>query len=210
MTVPFAVRPQNQIPKLLLSLGLDYIRWTQLTPMLMVWGVAVLMVLALTFVSFQEQTFSALEWLMQWLMQLPIVGERITQVLSDQDSEMHMTTADFKSFMLSAWSVVSLVFMLASMAISALFGPFEPWTLKRKFLIVGIGVGLLLTGMIFNYYAAPDKFDGGLSGWALNFSLMGLMVFLVSAYSLSISHFLLFLNRALFGDNSADTHHSSA
>lgn len=191
------MQSQNHILKLLLSLGLGYMRWTQLTPMLLLWGFGLLMLLALTFVNFQEQTISALEFVLEWLMQLPVVGEHIETLLSDKKDETHIATGDFKSFVLSSWAVLSLVFMLASIILSLLFGPFQPWTLKRKIQITSGGVVLLLAGMITNYYAAPQNFNGEASAWMLNFSLISLLVFVVSAYCLSISHFLGYLNEAL-------------
>jgi hypothetical protein len=112
----FSMQSNNRLLKSLLSLGLNYMRWTQLTPMLMMWGAGLAILLALTFVNFQEQTFSVIETIMQWLMQLPIVGDRITSLLADEGSEIHMNTSDFKSFVLRAWSITSLAFMLASMA----------------------------------------------------------------------------------------------
>jgi len=191
------VPSQNHIPRLLLSLGLGYIRWTQLTPMLLTWAFGLLMLLALTFVNFQEQTLSALEYFLEWLMQLPVVGERITPLLSDESTATHMTTSDFKSFVLSAWAVLSLAFMLAGFILSSLWGPFQPWTLKHKILIAGAGVVLLLAGMAFNYFVAPQNFNGEVSAWMLNFSLICLLVFGVSAYCLSVAHFLAYLNEAL-------------
>jgi len=188
---------KSHILKLLLSLGLNYLRWTQLTPMFMMWGAALAMLLALTFVNFQEQTFSTLENFLPWLMQLPIVGDRITPFLTDEGSEMHMNSGDFKSFVLRAWSITSLAFMLASMAFSALFGPFKPWTLKRKFLFVLLGIVVLLAGFIFNYFAGTENFYGDASAWVFNFSMISLLVFIVSVYCLSVSHFLRFLNDAL-------------
>ena len=65
---------QNHFLKLLLSWMLGYMRWTQLTPMLLLWGFGLLMVLALTFVNFQEQTISAVGFVLEWLVQLPVVG----------------------------------------------------------------------------------------------------------------------------------------
>ena len=188
---------QNHILKLLLSLGLGYMRWTQLTPMLLIWGFGLLMLLALTFVNYQEQTFSALEYFLEWTMQLPVVGERITPLLSDESTATNMTTSDFKSFVLSAWAVLSLAFMLAGFILSSILGPFQRWTLKRKLLIAGAGVVLLLAGMAVNYYAAPQNFNGEASAWMLNFSLISLLVFVVSAYCLSVAHFLAYLNEAL-------------
>jgi hypothetical protein len=172
-------------------------RWTQLTPMIMVWGFALLMLLALTVVNFQQQTISAIEFVLEWLVQLPLVGERLAALLADEGANGHMTTADFKSFMLSAWAIASLLFMLAGMAVSSVFGPFEPWTMKRKLLLVLIGIALILAGMLANYFAVPQNFNGAASGWVINFSMISLLLFLVSAYCLSIAHFLGFLNDAL-------------
>jgi hypothetical protein len=191
------VHSQHHILRLLLSLGLGYLRWTQLTPMLLIWGFGLLMLLALIFVNFQEQTLSALEYFLEWFMQLPVVGERITLLLSDESTATHMTATDLESFIFSAWAVLSLVFMLAGFVLSSLFGPFKPWTLKRKILIAGAGAVLLLAGMAVNYYAAPKNFNGDASSWMLNFSLISLLVFGVSAYCLSVAHFLAYLNEAL-------------
>jgi hypothetical protein len=83
------------------------------------------------------------------------------------------------------------------MVISWLFGPFRPWILKRKIVLAGSGVALLLGGLVANYYAAPHHFNGAACAWMLNFSLISLLVFGVSAYSLSIAHFLADLNDAL-------------
>jgi 4-amino-4-deoxy-L-arabinose transferase-like glycosyltransferase len=148
-------------------------------------------------VNYQEQTLSALEYFLEWLMQLPVVGERITLLLSDESTATHMTATDLESFIFSAWAVLSLVFMLAGFVLSSLFGPFKPWTLKRKILIAGAGAVLLLAGMAVNYYAAPKNFNGDASSWMLNFSLISLLVFGVSAYCLSVAHFLAYLNEAL-------------
>jgi len=198
------MQASHQFLKSVLSLGLNYMRWTQLTPMLITWGAALAMLGALTLINFQEQVFSGLEILLRWLTQLPVVGEYVTEMMSDQSEEAHVTTEDFKSLLLKAWSILSLVFMLVSMAVSAVFGPFQPWTLKRKLLFTSLGSLLLLAGLVSNYYANTQIFNGKASGWMLNFSLMSLAVFLISTYCLSISHFLRFLDNALLRDDAAE------
>jgi hypothetical protein len=110
---------------------------------------------------------------------------------------MHLGIDDLKTFALRAWMVISLVFMLVHMAMSALFGPFEPWRLKRKLVYAGAGSLLLLAGLVLNYFSGVQNFDGGTPGWMLQFSLLALGVFLVSTYSLSVSHALGRLNEAL-------------
>ena len=191
------MQSKNHFLKLLLSWCLGYIRWTQLTPMLLLWAFGLLMLLALTVVNYQEQTMSTLEFILEWLVRLPVVGERIVPLLSGENTETHIATNDFKSYVFSTWAILSLAFMLASIIMSLLFGPFQPWALKRKIQIASAGAVLLLAGLGANYYAAPQNFNGEAAAWMLNFSLISLLVFGVSAYCLSISHFLGYLNEAL-------------
>ena len=183
--------------KSLLSLGLGYMRWTQLTPMVLLWGFGLIMLLLLTFVNFQEQAISVLEFILQWLIGLPWVGEHIQSLLSGEDVETYIKAHDLESLVFSSWAILSLVFMLASMVLSFFLGPFRPWPLRRKLQIAACATVLLLIGMAANYFAAPHNFNGAASAWMLNFSLISLLVFGVSAYCLSISHFLGYLNDAL-------------
>lgn len=193
------MKSENKELKLLLSLGLDYIRWTQLTPMLLAWGFALLMLVLLVFVNFQQQTFSAMEYVMQWLTQLPLLGEYFTALLSAEDSEVNISMDDLKGYALRGWFFLSLLFMLADMAVSAWLGPFQPSTLKRKILYVGFGCLLLLAGFVLIYFTGSEVFNGSMAGWMFNFSLWTLLVFLGSVYSLSVSHVLGRINLALSG-----------
>lgn len=69
--------------------------------------------------------------------------------------------------------------------------------MKRKILFACAGVVILFAGMVVNYLAAPQNFNGEASSWMINFSLISMLVFGVSAYCLSVSHFLAYLNDAL-------------
>jgi len=175
---------------MLLSLGLDYFRWTQLTPMLLTWGFALLMLVMLIFVNFQQQVVNALEYFAHWLMQLPLVGVHVTELLSGQEQTVNVGIDGLKSFALKAWLVLSLLFTLTAMVLSSWLGPFRVISLKRKLIFAASGCMLLLGGFILNYFAGQENFNGAMAGWMFQFSLISLVVFLVSAYSLSVSHAL--------------------
>ena len=187
----------NLIIKYLFTFGIGYLRWTQLVPMLVVWGFAVLMALAMVFVNYEEESFSAMGSVLEWLVQLPLVGERIAVFLVEQHGETRITSEDFKSFLFRAWMIGSLLFLLVGLGISTIFGPFKPWTLKRKIGLAAAASLLLCVGLSANYYAVPENFNGSESRWIFNFSMFAVFVFLVSAYCLSVSHFLLWLIRLL-------------
>jgi hypothetical protein len=182
---------------MLLSLGLDYFRWTQLTPMILTWGFALLLLAMLIFVNFQQQVVNVLEYFVEWLMKLPLVGPYVTEFLAEQDQTVKLGTEDLKTFALRSWFVISLLFMLTSMLLSRWLGPFRTRSLKRKILYAAIASLALLAGMLLNYFVDPGNFNGGLAGWLFNFSLIALIVFLVSAYSLTIAHVLGKLSSAL-------------
>jgi len=183
--------------KMLLSLGLDYFRWTQLTPMIFTWGFALLLLAMLVFVNFQQQVVNVLEYFVEWLMRLPLVGPYVTEFLSDQEKTVKLGTEDLRTFALRTWFVVSLLFMLGGMLLSRWLGPFKVRSLKRKILYAAACSVLLLVALVFNYFAVPENFNGGVGGWMFNFSLLSLIVFLVSVYSLSVAHALGRLNAAL-------------
>jgi len=182
---------------MLLSLGLDYFRWTQLTPMIFTWGFALLLLAMLIFVNFQQQVVNVLEYSVAWLMRLPLAGPYVSEFLSDQETTVKLGTEELKTFALRAWFVVSLLFMLAGMLLSRWLGPFTVLSLRRKILYAGICSLLLLGALLLNYFAVPENFNGGMGGWMFNFSLLSLVVFLVSVYSLSIAHALGKLSSAL-------------
>ena len=122
-----------------------------------------------------------------------------TALLSTEDAGAELSVDDLKSYALRGWFFISLVFMLANMAVSSWLGAFTPWTLKRKILYAGFASLLLLAGLVWVYFAGSENFNGSMAGWMLNFSLCSLLVFLVSVYSLSISHVLDRINLALSG-----------
>ena len=183
--------------KMLLSLGLDYFRWTQLTPMIFTWGFALLLLAMLIFVNFQQQVVNVLEYFVEWLMKLPLVGPYVTEFLAEQDQTVKLGTEDLKTFALRSWFVVSLLFMLAGMLLSRWLGPFRTRSLKRKIVYAAIASAALLAGLVLNYFVDPGNFNGGLAGWLFNFSMIALIVFVVSAYSLTIAHVLGKLSSAL-------------
>jgi hypothetical protein len=197
------VQTHHHLLTLLLSWGLGYLRWTQLVPMLLVWSLGVVMVLALTFINFQTQAVPALVKLLEWLVRLPLIGERIALWLAGDGDGLRVKSTDFEFFVVSGWAVVSLLFMLAGLLLSAWLGPFRPWTLKRKLAVAAAAAVVLLGGMLLNYYLVPDNFNGTALDWTLNFSLICLLVFAVSAYSLSVAHFLGYLNASLLAAESS-------
>jgi hypothetical protein len=186
--------------KIGISLVIDYFRWSQLTPMITLWSFGLLMLAALFFVNNQEATFDTMQAVAVWVSGLPVIGEafiRWGESMASEDGVIHMGESDFKEAVLRLWGGLSLVFLLLSLLVGWIFGPFKPWTLKKKLSVAALCSLVLVVGFILVYLFDSSMFNGGPAGWLLMFSGVGLLAFIVSSWCLSVAHALGSLGRLI-------------
>lgn len=68
------------------------------------------------------------------------------------------------------------------------FGPREPMRLKRKLLLAAVPAAGCAALFAVAYFFGSEEFDGGALGWMPMFAALPLGVWLVSAYSLAVTH----------------------
>lgn len=191
--------------QLVISLVIDYIRWSQLAPMITVWFFAVLMIFLLYFVDHQDQTVDGMAAVLGWVAELPVVGPSFTEWAENratEDGALHFGGDDFKVAAVKIWVALSLILMVLGWLASLLFGPFQPLTLKRKLAFAGLGSLALVAGFFGVYFLSPGLFNGTAAQWTLNFTGIALLVFLVSAWCLTIAHALGLLSQSLTSSTS--------
>lgn len=192
---------QNQ-PKptqLLASVAIDYFRWTQLTPMILMWAMVIGMLFILIFVSHEDATWSLIGATADWIASLPWVGPKFVAFMESQAEDGVISpdvgAFDFKSAVLQIWGGISLVFMAVGWLAGLAFGPFEPWTLKRKLGAAALACFLMVAVMMLLYFLDPELWNDGPLMVALTASGMALVMFIVNTWCLSISHALGLLSR---------------
>jgi hypothetical protein len=186
--------------KFAVTLAIDYLRWTQLSPLVTIWAFGIAMLAAMLFINFEEQSWDTLGSLLEWIAGLPVIGGRFAawlESLAGEDETIRLGGNDLKAAVFKAWSLLSLAFLLLALAVNWAFGPFKPWSLKRKLGIAGLCCLGLLAGFVAVYFADPELFNGPASRWMLNFGGIGLMLFIVSAWCLSIAHALGLARKAI-------------
>ena len=167
------------------TLGLSWFRWTQLSFMLAAWGFAALMVLALFLLVDVEQTESGLESFMVWVLNAPIIGPWIRPYLIEGGKEIEWEAV--KSGLLWIWTGVSLLMAALSALAARLWGPFTPWTLKRK---LGLTVAsCLLLVLLFALAVSGHNINNETAGspWITG-ALMFFMLMVISAWAVTVSH----------------------
>lgn len=83
----------TNLPKLGVSLVIGYFRWSQLSPMIVVWGFGLLMWAAMFFVNNQEATFDAVGSVSRWIAGLPVIGDafvRWGESLAGEDGTLQL------------------------------------------------------------------------------------------------------------------------
>lgn len=194
--------------KALASLALDYLRWTQLVPMLFGWTFLLLLVAALLVTNFQDASFSLLERGFTVYERIlgpldaaepgPAAEPRLeTEAADAQPPPTRFTDEDIMPLVLRGWALLALVGWLFGVLRTMLFGPRPPARLARRLRIAAycaIGCSAL---MWLAYGLGSETFHGTALAWALLFCGVPAGVWLISAWSLGIGHLIGMLQRRL-------------
>lgn len=188
------------LPRQIAGLGLDYLRWTQLLPMVAGWTFFGLMIAALLLTNFQDVAMPLTERLLLLAERLfgPFDGAEFGQ--SGESGALHFTDEDILPIVYRGWALLALAGWVLGMIWRALFGARPSAPLRRKLIraavAAGIGVGLCLFAWAFG----SETFQGGPIGWLALFFGAGFAVWLVSLYSLAVSAVIDRLHRAICSD----------
>lgn len=181
----------------LISLGLDYLRWTQMTPMILAWSIALFALGAMTVINFQQASMTVLEWVAgiwdryAWLPRWDLSEH------TDADGSIRLTDELLKPVIFKAWAILSLVLLVTDLLRTAATGKRESRPLSRQLRTTAICIAVLVLGFVMNYLVSSDSYEGGSVEWVLLFTGTGMLVWLISAYSLSVNYALNHINGRL-------------
>lgn len=188
------MREGPEIFRNLLSLGIDYLRWTQLAPLILMWAMVLGLLLALAFVGHQEAAWSLADRLARWLASLPWVGSRFTAWLEAQAQDgtvsAHIGMEDLESVVLKAWAALSLGFMVLGWLTGWLLGPFRPWSLKRKMLLALLACLAVFALIMALYFSDRGNWNDPVGKVLFSVGGMSLVLLLATTWFLSLSHAL--------------------
>ena len=204
-----------ELLRILLGLGLDYLRWVSLTPMVVVWAFYLFMVVFMVYVNFEDPVWEGLErgydTHSEWFGPVAWIAEKDAaqdQELAgrevDQDAEeataqepVEFGLADVMPWIMKAWGIIALVAWLASLLRSLVFGPRPPRKLAQKLRIMSIAVLIGWVLLFVAYFFGNTTYQGSFFGWFALFTSAALVVAAVSAVTLMLGEGLDFFRRRL-------------
>jgi hypothetical protein len=189
---PAAVTPPSpNLVRTLLSLAIDWLRWTQLVPMVLAWAALLGGLAVFAFVNFQSQGLDVIEALQGWWARhewLPRVA--LPEGRSGDDGSWQVVGEDFRRPVLAVWGWLSVGLWLLGMAWQFVSGPRPPWPLRRKFKVALLAAAVAWALFVAIYLVSSQVFHGSLLQWLLTFCVLCLLPVLVSCYALTVAHVL--------------------
>lgn len=191
--------------RMLAALVIDFFRWSQLTPMILMWAMMLALLLGLLVIGNQDATWTLIERVTEWVASLPWIGPRFIAWMDAhaEDGVIHLRgpNIDFKTAALTAWGVISVFFMILAWIAGRFFGPFKPWTLKRKLGWTALACLLVVLAFVVLYFLDRESWNDPLSKVLFTSSAMSIILFIVSAWCLTISHVLHWLSVVVANDD---------
>jgi len=130
----------------------------------------------------------------EMIASFPVIGPRFMAWLEAQaqDGTIHFQAGnlDLRTAVLTAWGVISAVFMILAWIVGHLFGPFKPWALGRKLGLAALACLLVVIAFVALYFLDKETWNDPFSKVLLSSSAMSLILFIVSAWCLAVSHLL--------------------
>lgn len=211
-----------ELLRILLGLGLDYLRWVSLTPMVVVWAFYLFMVVFMVYVNFEDSVWDGVErgyevyseWFgpVAWVEAQEAdyeqrraeheMGRKIEEEPSQEPVEFDL--GDVMPWIMKAWGIIALAAWLLSLLRSLVFGPRPPRSLTQKLRIVVICALIGWALLFVAYFFGSTTYQGSFFGWFAFFTGMAIIVMIVSAVVLMVGEIFEYLRRQLEPETGPD------
>ena len=197
--------------RILLGLGLDYLRWVSLTPMVLLWALYLVLVLLMIHINLEgsfdnvlergyeiySERFGPIEWIEEGRAEYEREQAMQEEIeVTPQESEEFDIGALFRLIM-KIWGIIALAAWGLSLLRGLVFGPRPPRTLGQKLKLMLLAVLAGWTVLLLTALFGSTTFVDGLSSWIVWFSVLAVLLTVVSGITLIIGEGFEFLRRRL-------------
>jgi hypothetical protein len=203
--------------KMVIKLGLDYVRWTQFVPMILGWAFALMMIAGMLLVAFQGGIETLLERMEPMVENVlgPAPEAAAGSDASEETTSIHVTEDDIVPWVMRIWGGLALAGWMISMIREHLYGPRPVRTLRQKLKIAGYAAGGFASVMLIVNVLIGDFSGNTPAQLMVPFIFLPLGLWVVSAWSLTISYVIDRLQKVVdqfgnTGDTDEPTHTTAA
>ena len=166
-----------------------------LTPMILAWGILLLILFAITLVSFQEQSVDVIAATVGVFGRLldffPFLESYAKAFLpTDETGAIRITGNNLDDVIFGFYGLLAVPFVILGTVLAFFRGPRPTRSLSLKMKILGVVTVVAIAAFFANFLFGSEVWNGSVLGWTLMFTLGPGMVFGVSAVSLLLHHFI--------------------
>ncbi len=166
---------------------IEYVRWTQITPMLAAWASLILFSTFFFLTIFLEQSHSIVESIIALWSEHPWLNNYLEIT---EEGNITLDENDIKHLATSVWPIIAFILYLVSTVKKALCGSAPALPFKTICNRLSATLAIIWCGLSVAYALNHNTLEGEWWIWILFFTLGCLTVFFISLYSLAISFLL--------------------
>ena len=176
----------KELLRAIISLAIDYFRWTQLVPMLACWALLIACLVAFVLTSFESQGLAALEAVLAIVAAVAsVLPESFTPRAADGSIEL--SGDELIDMAMWSWFFVSMIAVVINWIVGERLRPRFLTTLRGRIGTAGFAASFVSIAMIAVRLLAPGNFNGSFVSWLPFLLGAPVIVWFVSIYSLSVS-----------------------
>lgn len=169
-----------------------------LTPVIICWGVLLIIVFIITLVSF-TQASDAVAAIFGVLSDLttrfPFLERFALDSPALKDSGViEINNSNLADVIFGLYGWVAMPFVVLGLLLDLLRGPRPPRPLSRKIKILNLATLAVIAALFMNFLLGSEIWAGSALAWLLMFTLGPGIVWVISAVSLSVNHFIAKIN----------------
>lgn len=169
---------------------INYVRWTQLVPMLVAWVILLFFFVIIALSCFNEQAKPLIEHISSTWQANPWLHHFDGPWTTANSDSFSINEKGFNNIVITGWSVVSLFLFLLSFIFPSISKMGTERTLKRNLFYILITLLFLMLSFVGMYQFDRGTLKGEPWQWHLTFAMACSTVFIISAYSLTVDKIL--------------------
>lgn len=166
-----------------------------LTPVVFCWGLLLIVLLVITLASFETQTSDSISAVFSVLAALterfPFLERFALESPAVSDSGMiEINNSNLSDVIFGLYRYIALPFVVLGMLLDMVRGPRPPRSLSRQIKILSWVTLAVIAALFANFLFGSELWSGSALTWSLMFTIGPGIVWLISAVSLALHHFI--------------------
>ncbi len=172
-----------------------FFAYLALTPVIFCWGLLLIVLFAITLVSFQEQTSDAMAAIFGVFTELTARFPVLERFAPDSSAVsnagvIEINNSNLSDVIFGLYGFVAVPFVILGMLLDLMRIPRPPRPLSRKIKILSLATLTVIAGLFVNFLFGSETWMGSAMTWLLMFTIGPGIVWGISAVSLSLNHFI--------------------